>query len=184
MDIGSYADSLVNEEMTQGEQGTLVLVQVVDTRKWYISTDAKLRETLGSAGAIEEFSQSIVPYLRRGDYAGAYEAFADEAGSLMYYYQEEISWWEKLDINEPALVFALFLAFIITRMVRRSLIRSMDNVREAVAADDYLKQGSFQLMESSDDFLYSNTVSRPRRSGNNRDGDDSSGGNGGGGGSY
>ena len=184
MDIGSYADSLVNEEMVQGEQGTLVLVQVIDTRQWYISTDARLRDTLGSAKAIEEFSQSIVPFLRSGDYAGAYEVFADEAGSLMYYYQEEVSWWEKLGVNEPALVFALFLAFIITKMVRRSLIRSMDNVQEAAAADDYLQEGSFQLLESSDDFLYSNTVSRPRRSGRNRDDGDSDGGNGGGGGSY
>ncbi len=182
--IGSYADYLIDEKIPQGTGGTLVLVQVVDARKWYISTDATLRGTLGSAEALENFSHVLVPALRQGDYMGAYTAFIEETTYLANYYQEGASWEKQLGLNEPALIFALFGAFIIMQKVRKSLLRSMDNVQEAAAADDYLKEGSFQLLEGRDDYMYSNTVRTPRRNGNNRNGGSSSGGHGGGGGSY
>ena len=183
-DIGGFADSFLNQRMNPGREGTLVLVQVVDSRQWYISTDAALRDTLGSSEAVEKFGRVLVPYLRHGDYAGAYGALLQEIIHLQEYYQNS-TWTEKVDFNEPAFIFALFGAFIITQKLRKSLLASMDNVQTSVAADDYLEQSSFNLLEGSDDYLFSNTVRLPRNRGNNRhDGGGNGGGNGGGGGSY
>ena len=170
--------------MTPGRAGTLVFLQVVESRRWYISTDANLRDTLGSSAALERYSKAILPQLRQGDYAGAYSAYVSQTAELSRYYAKGGSWQDKLKLNEAALIFALFFAFLITTRVRRSLLRSMDNVQEAAAADDYLRQGSFQLLDGHDDYMYSNTVRTPRGGNRNHGGSGGGGGNGGGGGSY
>jgi 50S ribosomal subunit-associated GTPase HflX len=90
---------------------------------------------------------------------------------------------EKPFPNEPALVFALFGAFIFTKSVRKSLIDSMSNVNAAVAADAYLDERSFELEDSNDTYMYSNVVAVPRPRGNGHHGG-GSGGHGGGGGGY
>mgnify|MGYP002514924500 CR=1 FL=1 len=181
----AFADKLVDEVYNNGVKGNMVLLQVVDQRKWYISTDSKLKSITGSNDAVNYMSNAFVPYLSKGDYPNAYKVYATKANDLLAYYAQNGKpvKKEKPFPNEPALVFALFGAFIFTKSVRKSLIDSMSNVNAAVAADAYLDERSFELKDSNDTYMYSNVVAVPRPRGNGHHGG-SSGGHGGGGGGY
>ena len=182
----AFADKLVDEVYNDGAKGNMVLLQVIDQRKWYISTDGKLKEITGTNDAVNYMSKAFVPYLSKGDYPNAYKVYASKANDLLAYYAQHGKpvKKEKPFPNEPALVFALFGAFIITKSVRRSLINSMSNVNAAVAADAYLDERSFELKDSNDTYMYSNVVAVPRPRGNGHHGGGGSGGHGGGGGGY
>ena len=181
----AFADKLVDDVYNNGANGNMVLLQVIDQRKWYISTDSKLKSITGSNDAVNYMSNAFVPYLSKGDYPNAYKVYATKANDLLAYYAlngKPIK-KEKPFPNEPALVFALFGAFIFTKSVRKSLLDSMSNVNAAVAADAYLDERSFELKDSNDTYMYSNVVAVPRPRGNGHHGG-GSGGHGGGGGGY
>ena len=183
--MAAYANKLVDDVYNNGAKGNMVLLQVTDQRKWYISTDSKLKDITGTNDAVNYMSKAFVTYLSNGDYPNAYKVYATKANDLLDYYAKNGKpvKKEKPFPNEPALVFALFGAFIFTKSVRRSLINSMSNVNAAVAADAYLDERSFELKDSSDTYMYSNVfaVPRPRGNGHHSGG---SGGHGGGGGGY
>jgi uncharacterized protein len=181
----AFADKLVDDVYNNGANGNMVLLQVIDQRKWYISTDSKLKSITGSNDAVNYMSNAFVPYLSKGDYPNAYKVYATKANDLLAYYAQNGKpiKKEKPFPNEPALVFALFGAFIFTKSVRKSLIDSMSNVNAAVAADAYLDERSFELKDSNDTYMYSNVVAVPRPRGNVHHGG-GSGGHGGGGGGY
>ncbi len=182
---GSVADKLIDDVYNDGKNGNMVLLQVIDQRQWYISTDAKLKNITGTNSAVNYMSKGFTSKLSQGDYAGAYKIYATRANDLVEYYKQNPSAKkEEPLVNEPALVFALFGAFIFTKSVRKSLINSMSNVKQAAAADAYLDERSFELTDSNDTYMYSNVVAVPRARGNNGHGGGGSGGHGGGGGGY
>ena len=183
--MAAYADKLVDDVYNDGAKGNMVLLQVTDQRKWYISTDSKLKDITGTNDAVNYMSKAFVTYLSNGDYPNAYKVYATKANDLLDYYAKNGKpvKKEKPFPNEPALVFALFGAFIFTKSVRKSLLDSMSNVNAAVAADAYLDERSFELKDSSDTYMYSNVVAVPRPRGNGHHGG-GSGGHGGGGGGY
>ena len=183
--MAAYANKLVDDVYNDGAKGNMVLLQVTDQRKWYISTDSKLKDITGTNDAVNYMSKAFVTYLSNGDYANAYKVYATKANDLLEYYAKNGKpvKKEKPFPNEPALVFALFGAFIFTKSIRKSLLDSMSNVNAAVAADAYLDERSFELKDSSDTYMYSNVVAVPRPRGNGHHGG-GSGGHGGGGGGY
>ena len=183
--MAAYANKLVDDVYNDGAKGNMVLLQVTDQRKWYISTDSKLKDITGTNDAVNYMSKAFVSYLSNGDYANAYKVYATKANDLLDYYAKNGKpvKKEKPFPNEPALVFALFGAFIFTKSIRKSLLDSMSNVNAAVAADAYLDERSFELKDSSDTYMYSNVVAVPRPRGNGHHGG-GSGGHGGGGGGY
>ena len=183
--MAAYANKLVDNVYNDGAKGNMVLLQVTDQRKWYISTDSKLKDITGTNDAVNYMSKAFVTYLSNGDYPNAYKVYATKANDLLDYYAKNGKpvKKEKPFPNEPALVFALFGAFIFTKSVRKSLLDSMSNVNAAVAADAYLDERSFELKDSSDTYMYSNVVAVPRPRGNGHHGG-GSGGHGGGGGGY
>ena len=183
--MAAYANKLVDDVYNDGAKGNMVLLQVTDQRKWYISTDSKLKDITGTNDAVNYMSKALVTYLSNGDYPNAYKVYATKANDLLDYYAKNGKpvKKEKPFPNEPALVFALFGAFIFTKSIRKSLLDSMSNVNAAVAADAYLDERSFELKDSSDTYMYSNVVAVPRPRGNGHHGG-GSGGHGGGGGGY
>ena len=183
--MAAYANKLVDNVYNDGAKGNMVLLQVIDQRKWYISTDSKLKDITGTNDAVNYMSKAFVSYLSNGDYPNAYKVYATKANDLLDYYAKNGKpvKKEKTFPNEPALVFALFGAFIFTKSIRKSLLDSMSNVNAAVAADAYLDERSFELKDSSDTYMYSNVVAVPRPRGNGHHGG-GSGGHGGGGGGY
>ena len=183
--MAAHANKLVDDVYNDGAKGNMVLLQVTDQRKWYISTDSKLKDITGTNDAVNYMSKAFVTYLSNGDYPNAYKVYASKANDLLTYYAKNGKpvKKEKPFPNEPALVFALFGAFIFTKSIRKSLLDSMSNVNAAVAADAYLDERSFELKDSSDTYMYSNVVAVPRPRGNGHHGG-GSGGHGGGGGGY
>ena len=183
--MAAYTNKLVDDVYNDGAKGNMVLLQVTDQRKWYISTDSKLKDITGTNDAVNYMSKAFVTYLSNGDYPNAYKVYATKANDLLDYYAKNGKpiKKEKPFPNEPALVFALFGAFIFTKSIRKSLLDSMSNVNAAVAADAYLDEHSFELKDSSDTYMYSNVVAVPRPRGNGHHGG-GSGGHGGGGGGY
>ncbi|MBR6511056.1 MAG: TPM domain-containing protein, partial [Phascolarctobacterium sp.] len=175
--MAAYANKLVDDVYNDGAKGNMVLLQVTDQRKWYISTDSKLKDITGTNDAVNYMSKAFVSYLSNGDYANAYKVYATKANDLLDYYAKNGKpvKKEKPFPNEPALVFALFGAFIFTKSVRKSLLNSMSNVNAAVAADAYLDERSFELKDSSDTYMYSNVVAVPRPRGNGHHGGGSGG---------
>ena len=61
-----------------------------------------------------------------------------------------------------AALIAAVIAFLGGTGVKSAMISSMSNVRPAVKASDYLVDGSLDLTEESDQFLFTNVTRTPK----------------------
>lgn len=192
-ETGKYANKLIDTVYNDGANGNMVLVQVLDTRKWYISTDKKLKKTIVGEAGVEYMSKPMVAKLKNGDYAGAYITYAQKGGELLSYKEDTGEPWEpEEEFNWLALLIGLGGGGIIAWAYRDALIKSMSNVRTQVEADAYLNRESFVLNRSDDIYTHTTVAAVPKPK-NNRDDDDddgsvsdndSDGDHGGGGGGY
>ena len=171
---GEYANSLIDKVYNNGANGNMVLLQVVDQRKWYVSTDKKLKDVVVGNEGVEYMSKAFVPYLKKNDYAGAYTVYATKAGELLGYYQKNGKGWKP---EKPfpwlALVGALVAGAAGAYIYRGSLLSSMSNVRQQVEANAYLNKESFNLLVSEDTYMYTNVSVVPRSKSNDSSDDGS-----------
>ena len=168
---GEFANQLIDKAYNNGPNGNMVLLQVVDQRKWYISTDKKLKNVVVGNEGVEYMSKAFVPYLKKNDYAGAYTVYATKAGELLGYYQKNGKGW-KPEKGFPllALVGALVAGVAGAYIYRGSLLASMSNVRQQVEANAYLNKESFDLLVSEDTYMYTNVSVVPRAKSKSSDG--------------
>ena len=187
---GIYANQLIDKVFNDGPNGNIVFLQVTDQRQWYISTDRKLKEVVVGIPGTEYISKAAVPYLKKGDEAGAYRTYAKRVGELMAYYNKHGKGWQpEKEFPWLAVVGALIAGVGLASAYKKSLIAAMSNVRREVSADAYLDQGSFALENEHDTYLYTNVTYTPKpRQGHRGAGSvstsSSDGGHGGGGGGY
>ena len=187
---GIYANQLIDKVFNDGPNGNIVFLQVTDQRQWYISTDRKLKEVVVGIPGTEYISKAAVPYLKKGDEAGAYRTYAKRVGELMAYYNKHGKGWQpEKEFPWLAVVGALIAGVGVASAYKKSLIAAMSNVRREVSADAYLDQGSFALENEHDTYLYTNVTYTPKpRQGHRGAGSvstsSSDGGHGGGGGGY
>ena len=171
---GDFANQLIDKAYNNGPNGNIVLLQVVDQRKWYISTDKKLKSVVVGNEGVEYMSKAFVPYLKKNDYAGAYTIYATKAGELLGYYQKNGKGWKP---EKPfpwlALVGALVAGAAGAYIYRGSLLASMSNVRQQVEANAYLNKESFNLLVSDDTYMYTNVSVVPRSKSNDSSDDGS-----------
>ena len=59
---GDFANELIDKAYNNGPNGNMVLLQVVDQRKWYVSTDKKLKSVVVGNEGVEYMSKAFVPY--------------------------------------------------------------------------------------------------------------------------
>lgn len=156
------------------KDGILLLVSMQE-RDWAISTCGNAIDVFTDAGC-DYISDEIVPYLSDGDYAGAFDRFADLCDEFM----TQASTDEPYDTSnlprEPlslmwipiSLVIGLVIALIAVGCMRAKL----KTVRYQAAASSYVKPGSMNISDSSDLFLYA-TLSRTERPKNNDSGSSS-----------
>ena len=188
---GDFANQLIDKAYNNGPNGNMVLLQVVDQRKWYISTDKKLKSVVVGNEGVEYMSKAFVPYLKNNDYAGAYTVYATKAGELLGYYQKHGKGWKpEKPFPWMALVGALVAGAAGAYIYRSTLLSSMSNVRQQVEANAYLNKESFNLLVTNDTYMYTNVSVVPRGKSKDNDSDgsvtesSSDGNHGGGGGGY
>ena len=187
---GIYANQLIDKVFNDGPNGNIVFLQVTDQHQWYISTDRKLKDVVVGIPGTEYISKAAVPYLKKGDEAGAYNTYAKRVDDLMAYYNKHGKGWQpEKEFPWLAVVGALIAGVAVASAYKKSLIAAMSNVRREVSADAYLDQGSFALENEHDTYLYTNVTYTPKpRQGHRGAGSvstsSSDGGHGGGGGGY
>ena len=187
---GIYANQLIDKVFNDGPNGNIVFLQVTDQRQWYISTDRKLKDVVVGIPGTEYISKAAIPYLKKGDEAGAYKTYAKRVDDLMAYYNKHGKGWQpEKEFPWLAVVGALIAGVVVASAYKKSLIAAMSNVRREVSADAYLDEGSFALENEHDTYLYTNVTYTPkprqgRRGASSVSTSSSDGGHGGGGGGY
>ncbi len=188
---GVYANKLIDKVYNDGPNGNIVLLQVTQNRKWYISTDKKLKQVVVGKEGTEYISKPMVEQLKKNNALGAYTTYADKTAELLKFYKDNGKGWTPENHNPMyGSIAGTVIAAIAAYFRRSSLKASMSNLRFQTEADTYLNKDSFDLQHSADIYLYSTThvAPRPKRSSSSSAGsvtdDHTDSDHGGGGGSY
>ena len=161
--------------------GILLLVSM-DTREWAINTTG-LGETIFTDKGQEYITDQFVSYLSDGDYYGGFALFAELCDQFIEEYTTTGKAYDYGNMpKEPfgwfgAICGSLVVGVIAGIIVALSLKSQLTSVKPQAMANAYIRQGSMQITERNDLFLYHNItrVARPK------DNDSRSGGGGGGG---
>ena len=156
--------------------GALFLVDMGD-RKWAISTSGYGIEAIVDS-ALDDMEEEIVPYLKSGDYDGAFNEFADLTYDIVNDAKNGKSYSNSTSSpseNHKNIGTNLIVAFsigagisLIIILVYRSKLKPVKCQKEA---KEYIVPGSFNLRRSDDVFLYFNITKVPIPK--NNDSDDS-----------
>lgn len=182
--VESTANSLLDKNLRGGANGSILLLVVMDSRKWQISTDSRMQERIYDTDAI---AATFLDKLSAGDYFGACSNYIDSVEKSLAYYEQNGSAYDSSDeLDGLAVIVAVVLAIICGVMFRSMLISSMSNVRPAVEASEYLDRNSVDINEKKDRYLFTNTTRRRKSRGSSSGGSSSrgGGGHGGSGGSF
>jgi uncharacterized protein len=141
----------------------LVLLVSMEYSDWWISTRGYDITAFTNAG-IEYIGEQVTPYLSDGKYADAVEEFAAQCETFI----AQAKTGDPFDTHnlpkEPfnkgmALVIALIAGFIIGKIYAGKLKGELTSVRRQTAAVGYVREGSLNVTNSNEFFLYRN-VSR------------------------
>ena len=173
------------------EDGVLFLL-AMEERDWYISTSGNMIFALTDYG-IQQLGEMVVPYFAEGywaegfltfldtvpDYLDSYkngapiDGYADYSGDDYHGQQEEVLYYE--EESSPNFFYSLF-AGLAAAGISISVMRSSMNTKRAQrTAGAYMDEGSWNLYQHSDLFLYSN-VTKTRRQESNSGGNNKGGG--------
>jgi len=171
-DIVDYTDDFYDYNgygYGQGDDGIMLLL-CMETREYAIST-------YGFAiSAFPRYLQDaimdgVIPDLSDGDYSDAFGEFASQCG----YYLESArngdippenveDWEENDDMSQGGMICLSVVVGIIISAVTMLVMKSQYRaVRFKPTAHEYVKQGSFNLVNSNDIFLYKNVVRTVKR---------------------
>lgn len=201
-----YADDYYDQS-GYGDDGILFLLSM-EEREWYISTSGSVIYALTDYG-IQQVGEGAVSYFADGlwyegfhyfldalpEYLDALESgapidgYADYSGDYYHGDQEEVVYYE--EEFTPFFLLSLFCGIVVAAVVVLIMRLCMNTRRPQRSAGAYQKEGSWQLTQHSDIFLYSNVTKTkkqdpPKSSGGGSSVHRSSGGrsHGGGGGKF
>ncbi len=161
-----YADDFYDFNgygMGEGDDGVLLLVSMND-REWAITTYGKAIPAFTTAG-LSHMEDQFRPLLTDGEYAQAFHTFADQCDD----YITQAATGKPYDTgNMPRgtfpfltrLAMALAIGLIIAFVVVTHMKSQLTSVGFQKAAAAYEKQGSMQIRNQSDLFLYRNVTRR------------------------
>ena len=136
------------------KDGAMLYISLAE-RDWAISTAGKGINYFGSE-QLSEAESKVIPYLRNNNYYSAIDAFAKYCNSCV---NEATS----IPVGKYlliALVAGLIIALIVTGTMRSKL----KSVKMQNTASAYTRQGSMNVRESRDLFLYRNVTRSARQS--------------------
>lgn len=172
--VVEYADDLYDYcSYGYGEnRDGLILVVCPETGDWYISTHGYGITAFTDAG-IQYIGSQITGYMSDGDFASAFNTFAELSDEFITKARTDAPYDTSSLPKEPLSLLAIpisaaigiFLALFAVGKMKAKL----KSVRSQAAANSYMKNGSLNITESRELFLY-NTVSRTPKPKNNTSG--------------
>ena len=145
--------------------GILLLV-AMDSRDWCISTSGYGITALTDAG-IDYISDRFVGDLGSGDYASAFETFAEHCDDFISKAKSGNP-YDRGNMPKSSfpfgknLLISLFIGFLIAFIATAIMRSRLKSVRSKSGATDYVREGSFRVTRSNDLFLYRRVTRRAR----------------------
>ncbi len=164
--IGQVANALLDQGYRGAPNGGIVLLVSVDPKKreYYMSTDNPMRAKITDDAGIQYIKDEMVPKLKENKYGEAFLKYTSAIEKELDYFAAE---GKPFDPSAGFSIMAALIALVVGALggygVRETLISSMSNVTPAARASEYLTDGSFDLTESDDRFLFMN-VTRTKKS--------------------
>ncbi len=158
------------------KDGILLLVSMED-RDWHVTTTGFGITAITDAG-LDYISDRFVPYLSEGDYAEAFETYAELCDDFI----SQARTGRPYDTgNMPRgafnfgakLIVSLIIGFVAALITTGIMRSSLKSIRPQPSAASYIRNGSMQVTEHGDMFLYRH-VSRTAKPKNNSSGGGSS----------
>lgn len=157
-----------------GDDGVLFLLAMQE-RDWYISTSGTLIYALTDYG-IQQIGEGTLPYFSEGQWYDGFcyfldslpvyldalengtpiDGMADYSGDYYHGDQEEIVYYE--EEFTPSFLFSLLCGIVISGVVVLIMRLSMNTKRPRRCASEYMVDGSWNLSQQRDMFLYSNVT--------------------------
>ena len=150
----AYADDYYDNN-GYPEDGCLLLVRVSDVAgdsDWQISTKGEAIKKINDAN-IEELGNTCVPKLKSGDYYGAFH----EYGNLVVKFSNKAK-----TATFKSIAISFIIALIIAFIVIMSVKKSYKPVQFNRSAANYLVDGSLQVTQGYEHFLYANVTKTAR----------------------
>lgn len=157
----------------ESRDGVLLLVSMED-RDWWISTRGYGITAFTDAG-INYIGEQIVEYLGDDDYAGGFTRFAELADEFIAAAKAgkpyDVGTLPKAPFNKGmALIIAVVVGLIVGKIYTGKMKAELNTVRSRSEAADYVKQGSLNVTENSDFFLYRHLDRRVKESDSDKSG--------------
>lgn len=165
--------------------GTILMTVSETQREYYVYTTKGVGGVFTSS-VREDICDNFLSYLQNGDYYGAMNSFADDCDSYLSNFTADDTSKEPttfLDILFYIFV-ALVVGFLIALIAVLAMKGQLKSVRFQSQANNYIKEGTFRLTESTDTFLYRTVTRTARPKENSSSGADRSGSAGGTGGKF
>ena len=183
--VDTTANHLLKKYFSDGQNGGIILLVVMDTRSWNIALDAKLNQRILSYTDVAYLNDGFMDKMHNDNFTGAADNFVKNVDELLTYYEQNGKPFDRTEqFNPMALAAAVLIAIVLGFFVRSILIGSMSNVHHAQEAADYLKRDTVKLTDRRDTYLFTNVTRRPKSSGNKSSGGGSRGGGSSGGGNF
>lgn len=156
------------------DDGVIFLLSM-EERDWYISTKGNAIYALTDYG-IQQVGESALPYLKNGDYYGAFDAFlaalptyfsaysdgspidgyADTSGDYYHGDQEDVVYYEQP--RHVSIWISIAIGAVIGAITVLIMRACMNTKRPQRSASSYLNDSSYHLRTNQDLFLYSNVT--------------------------
>ena len=160
--LNSSIDYYVNDLYDGGgygygsdKAGVLLLV-CMNPREYRILSNGFAADAI-SSNDIDVISDEIVSYLSSGDYAEAFDTYAEKCE---YYLNGHINGFP-FEFG-PNLLLALIVGLVIALIVVSSMKAQLKSVRRQNQANAYVKSGSMNITRAGDYFMYRTVTRRPK----------------------
>lgn len=166
-EVSEYADNVYDQNSFgygDTKDGLLLLI-CPQSGDWYISTCGYGITTFTDAG-IEYIGKQITPYLSDGDFSAAFEAFAQYCDDFITQARNDKPYDNGNLPKEPlsliwipiSIAVGIFLAFVVVGKMKSEL-KSVSKKREA---NSYVRNGSLNIIDNREYFLYNKVDRTPR----------------------
>ena len=159
--VQNYADDIYDEcsfGYGASRDGLLLLISTADN-DWYISTCGYGIMAFTDAG-IQYIGKQMKPDLSAGDFASAFDTYASLCDEFITQARTDRPYDKSNLPREPlSLVWipaSVAIGFALAMIIVGQMKGKMKTVRSQAAANCYIKNGSMNITESRDMFLYSN----------------------------